>query len=384
VLYLLTDDMRPDVLPFGSSFMTTPGLSKLANAGTSFLHAYCNIAVCSPSRMSFLTGRYPSNTRTWNFLNHFRQATCEERVGVAYRGQALASRFVIDGGAGQCCTWCSSQPSCIYWTLGPRGNCSMYASSSGSVSAPDSISGGVASTNMQRWTSLPQFFKNAGYLTMGTGKVFHTEEGGASPPWDAPGSGMPPLQDPPSWTPGNNSMTNVNALAPMRGCDSTATPDSCSVKAASRAGDVPAGVFSFEDRTIAEDAIAKLQAGAAHRQESGDPFFLAVGFRKPHLPFRHPAPWDSAYPAPADIPLAKYKVLDPSVPSIAFHTTSIATSPWTPIPDAEAGTYRRDYYAAISWMDSQLMRVLAELDTLGLTNDTVIVWHADRERPPRD
>ena len=43
----------------------------------------------------------------------------------------------------------------------------------------------------------------------------------------------------------------------------------------------------------------------------------------------------------------------------------------------QAGRLRRDYYAAISWMDSQLSRVTATLAELGLTNDTLIVFHAD-------
>ena len=37
---------------------------------------------------------------------------------------------------------------------------------------------------------------------------------------------------------------------------------------------------------------------------------MAVGFRKPHLPFRHPSPWDKLYPDPSEIALAKYKTLD--------------------------------------------------------------------------
>jgi len=214
---------------------------------------------------------------------------------------------------------------------------------------------------------------------MGTGKIFHTEEGGEGPaPWDGPGTGMPPLQDPPSWSPGNTSMSNVNALAPMRNCDSIGgSTDTCSVAGASKAGDVPAGTFTFEDRTVAEDGILKMRTAAANKASSGQPFFLAVGFRKPHLPFRHPAPWDDDYPSPSDIPLATYKVLDASQPPIAYHETSLATNPYVPKPDIESGTLRRDYYAAISWMDSQLSRVVQELHDLGLANDTLIVLHSD-------
>lgn len=63
VLYMLVDDMRPDLQPYAQSFMYTPNLKALAATALTFSRAYCNIAVCSPSRMSFLTGRYPATTK---------------------------------------------------------------------------------------------------------------------------------------------------------------------------------------------------------------------------------------------------------------------------------------------------------------------------------
>jgi len=63
VLYMLVDDMRPDLQPYAQTFMYTPNLKALAATALTFSRAYCNIAVCSPSRMSFLTGRYPATTK---------------------------------------------------------------------------------------------------------------------------------------------------------------------------------------------------------------------------------------------------------------------------------------------------------------------------------
>lgn len=381
VLYLLVDDLRPDVSPYGASWMVTPNIQALAKSGTTFSRAYTNIAVCSPSRMSFLTGRFPATTHSWNFVNHFRQANCEERRGVEVAGVAHSVRLVVNGGAAQCCSWCTADANCAGWTLMRDKNCHLFNSIAGGFKdKADVISGAKGTTvSQQQWVSLPQYFKDSGYLTMGTGKIFHTEEGGQGPaPWDGPGTGMPPLQDPASWslglesTLGNASMWTVNSLAPMRPC-----ADTCSVAGATLAGDVPPGVFTFEDRTIAEDGIAKLKIAAANRADTGQPFFLAVGFRKPHLPFRHPQPWDDSYPAPGDIPLAVYNTMHASVPAIAFHETSIAVNPYTPISTASAGVLRRDYYAAVSWTDSQLGRVTAELAALGLTNDTLVVFHSD-------
>ena len=59
VLYLVYDDLRPDLSPYDVEFMKgkTPNLQKLADTGTLFERAYCQQAVCSPSRNSFTTGR---------------------------------------------------------------------------------------------------------------------------------------------------------------------------------------------------------------------------------------------------------------------------------------------------------------------------------------
>ena len=114
VLYVLFDDLRPE-LPgaFGHNFVHAPNFQKLAASGTVFRRAYCQIAVCSPSRMSFLTGRRPTTTRTTNFLDHFRQADCglnRPNINIKGAGAPIASlkQTSNQGGSGQCCTTCSA------------------------------------------------------------------------------------------------------------------------------------------------------------------------------------------------------------------------------------------------------------------------------------
>ena len=63
VLYVLVDDLRPSLSPYGQTQVHTPNIQKLADTGTLFERAYCQEAVCSPSRNSFLSGRGPDNTR---------------------------------------------------------------------------------------------------------------------------------------------------------------------------------------------------------------------------------------------------------------------------------------------------------------------------------
>ena len=83
------------------------------------------------------------------------------------------------------------------------------------------------------------------------------------------------------------SMANVNALAVSRGCSTGQSGnDSCSVPGADFEGNVPEGTFNFVDRITADDAIDKLRRAIGNFRTSGQRFFSAVGFRKPHIPFR--------------------------------------------------------------------------------------------------
>eukprot|EP00931_Biecheleriopsis_adriatica_P081843 TRINITY_DN55181_c0_g1_i1.p1 TRINITY_DN55181_c0_g1~~TRINITY_DN55181_c0_g1_i1.p1 ORF type:complete len:529 (-),score=66.45 TRINITY_DN55181_c0_g1_i1:11-1597(-) len=74
ILYLIADDMRPQLGSYGQSYMRTPHLDQLSATGLHFDFAYTNFAYCAPSRNSFLSGRRPDRTRAVNFLTTFRGA----------------------------------------------------------------------------------------------------------------------------------------------------------------------------------------------------------------------------------------------------------------------------------------------------------------------
>ena len=311
-------------------------------------------------------------------MNHFRQANCQEIVNKTYfqsQNDIYKTVFLYNGGAGQCCSACTAEAGkCGAWTfwqtpcgnqgggIGICGYCELGTTTTTTVAshhaedafafpilaAPRSFKGGeeasvvisglVGSTTSREWVSLPQHFTNAGYLALSSGKIFHTEQGGDGPaPWDGPGTGMPPLQDPPSWTPGNFSMANVNSIAPMRACDN----GNCSIPATLE-GLVPNGTFQFCDRIIGDDASDKLKFAIDNFKAKAQPFFMAVGFRRPHLPFRHPQPWDQFYADIPDTPLAEHLTMDLSVPPIAHHDSGLSEgrSPYVAIPDKRARQLR--------------------------------------------
>ena len=192
---------------------------------------------------------------------------------------------------------------------------------------------------------------------------------------------MPPRQDAGrSWDAGC-SMADVNAVADMLPCDAMVPgTQGCPINATLE-GDVLDGTGPLCDRTIADDAATKLRLAAQARATTGRPFFLAVGFRKPHMPWRFPAPYADLYPPPEQIPLATHPTLHASVPPIAHHTPDLqyqqGGDPYHAMNATLAQHDRLYYYAAVSWVDSRLGAVLQQLDDLGLKNDTLVVVHAD-------
>ncbi|MCR4411926.1 MAG: sulfatase-like hydrolase/transferase [Thermoguttaceae bacterium] len=72
VLMIAVDDLRPEAGCYGNPVIKTPHLDALAQRGTTFLRAYCQQAVCSPSRTSLLTGLRPDTTKVYDLQTHFR------------------------------------------------------------------------------------------------------------------------------------------------------------------------------------------------------------------------------------------------------------------------------------------------------------------------
>ena len=74
VMLIIVDDLRPEIVQgYGQSNMHTPNIDKLAKSGTVFNRAYCQQAICGPTRNSFLSGRRPQRTQSWNFKDSFRE-----------------------------------------------------------------------------------------------------------------------------------------------------------------------------------------------------------------------------------------------------------------------------------------------------------------------
>src|SRR5262245_57353397 len=72
VLFIAADDLRNDLGCYGNQQVKTPNFDQLAKRAVLFNRAYCQQAVCNPSRASLLTGRRPDTLRVWDLPTHFR------------------------------------------------------------------------------------------------------------------------------------------------------------------------------------------------------------------------------------------------------------------------------------------------------------------------
>lgn len=134
---------------------------------------------------------------------------------------------------------------------------------------------------------------------------------------------------------------------------------------------------AYADGQAADRAVEHLRRFG----ETGEPFFLAVGFFKPHLPFNAPKKyWDMI--DPESVMLATNKLLPRNAPTAAFQNdpeveTYAGVSPERPLPEELARHLVHGYLACTAFIDAQVGEVLAELKRSGLDNDTIVVFTSD-------
>ncbi len=301
VLFIASDDLRPQLGCYGHKRMITPNLDALAREGMVFERAYCQAATCRASRLSLLTGRRPDTTR-----------------------------IHTNGGA-------------TFRTRNPN------------------------------WVTLPQHFKNHGYTSLSLGKIFHgafkvRSQWNDRKSWSAP-----------EWWPGPRYYHTPEGIAAAEKVFKRSKApvedwvNHFVLGPSWEAPDVPDNVLY--DGQVADKAVATL------RDLRDKPFFLAVGFLKPHLPFIAPKKYWDMYPA-ADVAVADNQHPPKDVPKLALtnwgHPRSYTDIPDKgPMPEGLTHKLTRGYAACVTYVDAQVGRVLAELDRLGLRDNTIVVFWGD-------
>ncbi|WP_395737653.1 sulfatase-like hydrolase/transferase [Prosthecobacter sp.] len=299
VLLICVDDLKPLLGCYGDTVVKSPNIDRLAARGVVFEKAFCNQAVCAPSRNALLTGLRPQSLGIYELSTNFRKAV------------------------------------------------------------PEAV-------------TLPQHFKANGYRAEGLGKIFHVGHGN--------------VNDEASWSvPHFTPKTISYALKENNPPESTREQALFENKteawklprgAATESADVPDDRYG--DGIIAEEAIKRI---AAAKQKPEEPFFLAVGFLKPHLPFVAPKKYWDLYD-PATFKLPELQAAPAGAPEFAPTTwgelRQYRDMPETgPITKEEAIHLIHGYHAATSYMDAQVGKVLDALDASGLAENTIIVFWGD-------
>ncbi|KAK7096780.1 iduronate 2-sulfatase-like [Littorina saxatilis] len=220
------------------------------------------------------------------------------------------------------------------------------------------------------FTTLPQHFKQNGYFTQSVGKVFHPGKA-SNHSDDYPLSWSVPAFHPPTQQykqarvcPGKDGKLYKNVVCPVTVSES------------------PGG--SLPDIQSSDFAVEFLE----NRTSQGEqPFFLAVGFHKPHIPLKFPKEYLDLYPM-SDIHLAPNPTFPLWLPAVAWNPwTDIrerddvkalnVSFPFGPVPPSLQLKMRQAYYAATSYMDAQVGKVLAALDKHGFADNTIITFLGD-------
>ena len=290
VLFILCDDLRPELECYNHPVVKTPNINRLAESGVVFNRAFCNVPVSGASRASLLTGMRPTRNlfENWN---------------------VRVDRQV-----------------------------------------PEAV-------------TLNQAFQEAGYTTVSNGKIFHHQDEASNRYWDD----ILPYRNPLDY------HTEEN-LAFMRIQEETGIR---------KRGWFHEAAGLPEERYLDGRTLRKSVDDLRKLAGRSEPFFLAVGFVRPHLPFVAPKKYWELYP-PEEIEIPDNYVLktDHRIPARALtHWGELLA--YRGIPDTgplsrdAARTMIRGYYACVSFIDALIGQLLDELERLGLADNTTVVLTGD-------
>jgi arylsulfatase A-like enzyme len=297
VLFISVDDLRPQLNCYGFAQIKSPNIDRLAAEGMLFERAYCQVAVCLPSRVSLMSGMRPDTTKVMNLHRSFRK----------------------------------HNPKAVL---------------------------------------LHQYFKSFGYRTVGMGKILHAEEPASWDEWVDIRKNHDIMQYVSKEI--RQGMAERAAEVRKKGLKGKEAKQHAKGPAAECA-DVPDN--KLHDGCMTDVAIEKM------RELKDEPFFLAVGFRKPHLPFISPKKYWDMYDRD-DIKLADNPFPPRNSPQVA-HMNWGELRGYNGMPkqgnvlDAQAKELIHGYYACVSFVDAQIGRLLDELEKLELKENTMIILWGD-------
>ena len=314
VLFVSVDDMRPAIGCYGNPDIKTPYFDAFAKTGTTFLKAYCQSAVCAPSRASVMTGLRPDSTRVWDLRGKFRE------------------------------------------------------------NLPDVV-------------TMPQYFHKHGFYTVSMGKIFHNhmpDRVSFDEPDLRPEKYMTPElidREPESFY--HDDELN-RELAEVRERRLKKNPKRY---ANGWAYGVATESFEGPDDQFYDGAQTNLAIDTMKRlKERDEPFFLALGYYRPHLPFVAPKKYWDLYDRDT-LPLANNPFLPKNSPVMAMNSMYELRGCYDlefvkhpaefQLAEAEARRLKHGYYASVSYVDACFGKLMEGLEELGLADNTIVVLWGD-------
>ena len=290
VLFIVSDDLIPQLGCYGETQMVTPNIDRLAAQGMVFERSYCQQALCAPSRASLLTSLRPDSTGIYDLNN-------------------------------------------------------------------------LVSDKLPKRITLPAYFKQNGYETISIGKIFHHLKDSPGAWSKAPVGGRRPFY---ATEEGLRLGSENRKLNPGLKADKGAPFEMA---------DVPDNAYA--DGKFTDYAVEELQRLKAKR------FFLCVGYNKPHLPFTAPKKyWDLYDPGKIKLPANPFPPANASSYSARDYKglqdfVGFTKEKGRPVPEDMARRLIHGYYACVSFVDAQVGRLMQELETLHLKENTIVVFWGD-------
>jgi arylsulfatase A-like enzyme len=298
VLMIAVDDLNPMLGCYGHEAVKSPNLDRLAADGLLFERAYCQTALCMPSRSSLLSG---------------------------YRPETLRNR-----------------------ALRLSGN-----------APPDMV-------------TMPGLFRRNGYTTVSVGKVYHYND-----------------DDPEGWVRRHTETFQAEGAWCDGYCSGYQLPGNrATVESYLRGRRLQDGspasaiveITDTPDENTPDGLIARLAVEELRQlKQAGQPFFLAAGFYRPHMPLTAPKKyWEmydrARFALPGNFHRPDDGILRDNWGEVRRYGDCPASGP---MPEEKAREIIHGYHASIAFVDAQIGKVLDELRTLELDGNTIVVVWSD-------
>jgi arylsulfatase A-like enzyme/GH35 family endo-1,4-beta-xylanase len=322
VVFIAVDDLKPTIRSFGDAFAVTPNMDMLARKSSVFLNTHTQQAICSPSRISLLTGLRPDKTQVYDLKTRMRD-------------------------------------------------------------------------KLPNVVTLPQHFKQMGYTTAGVGKIFDPrgvdkQSDGVS--WSLPYKREHQLKYPKDWGrpmvgfyQNEQIKEKIKSIVQRENIPPAKVGEYLKTVFRPPFSSSPAPDEAYVDGAIAAEALRMIDDLSTKRK----PFFLAVGFKRPHLPFSAPQKYWNLYGRDR-IPLAAFQKRGSNIGRLAFKGPGEISK--YPMDDRFYTTdnngqlnldeaFQRElvhgYYACASFIDFQIGKIVNKLKKEGLMDNTIIVIWGD-------